>query len=207
MKNIYPLEAHKVKKIKPDEDPFIFDVNLDFDKNIEQLCNKKILKPQSKIAAWFNHCVIFGIYEDGKITWAEDYKVISWKQFIEMRIFNDEEELYIGKNKIRYIKDSPADSNAPEKETTEYVETRSRLWGENTSYSKKIENFENIPEPKKGFVVLYDKERQIKMTVPYAGDGKYYELALRSYIGYNKTTGQAGYAYYRFADIKIKGDK
>lgn len=196
MKNIYPLEAHKVKKIKPDEDPFIFDVNLDFDKNIEQLCNKKISKPQSKIAAWFNHCVIFGIYENGKIIWGEDGKVLSWKQFIEMRIFNDEEELYICKNKIRYIKDFPADSNTPEKEITEYVETRSRLWGEKT---------DEFAKP--GFVVLHDKERQIKMTVPYAGDGKYYELALRSYIGYNDKTGQAGYAYYRFADIKIKGDK
>lgn len=198
-KGIYPLETHKVKKTEPLEESFIFDENLDFDKNIEKLCSKHISKSPSKIAAWFNHCVIFGIYENGKITWAEDDKVISWKQFIEMRIFNDEEELYIGKNKIRRIKDSPADSNTPEEETTEYVETRSRLWGEKESV-------------KQGFAVLHDKERQIKMTVPYVGEntekdkGTYYELILRSYIGYNKTTGQAGYAYYRYADI-VKAEK
>ena len=117
-----------------------------------------------------------------------------------MRVFNKDEELYIGKSKIRYIKDFQVDSNTPEKETMEYVESRSRLWGEKESV-------------KQGFAVLHDKERQIKMTVPYVGEntekdkGTYYELILRSYIGYNKTTGQAGYAYYRYADIKTKGDK
>ena len=48
--------------------------------------------------------------------------------------------------------------------------------------------------------------RQIKMTVPYSGDYKYYELVLRSYIDYNKETGQAGYAYYRYVNIVGKGE-
>ncbi len=197
MSNIYPLKAEKTKQEKQ-EKSFVFETDREFTPYIEELCRKYISGSSAKAVAWLNHCVIFGIYENGKITWAEDDKGISWKQFIEMRIFNDEEELYIGKNKIRYIKDSPADSNAPEKETTEYVETRSRLWGE--KYSKK-------PEPKPGFVFLQDKERQIRMTVPVTENSEYYELVLRSYIGYNEKTGQAGYAYYRYADIKTKGDK
>lgn len=203
MSNIYPLKAEKTRQEKQ-EKSFTFDIGREFTPYIEELCREYMPESSAKAVAWLNHCVVFGIYENGKVTWGED-RDLSGRQFIEIRIFNDNEELYIGKNKIRYIKDSPADSNAPEKETTEYVETRSRLWGK---LDKKLSA---------KFIVLYDKERQIRMTVPFAGNSEYYELVLRSYIDYNdkeaatdkkvQKTGQAGYAYYRYADIKTKGDK
>lgn len=192
MSNIYPLKAEKTRQEKQ-EKSFTFDIGREFTPYIEELCREYMPESSAKAVAWLNHCVVFGIYENGTITWGED-RNLSVEQFIEIRIFNDNEELYIGKSKIRYIKDFQVDSNTPEKETMEYVESRSRLWGKKTT------------ESKQGFVVLHDEERQIRMTVPFAGNSEYYELVLRSYIGYNEETGQAGYAYYRYANIVGKGE-
>lgn len=144
---------------------------------------EKYLHQDAQVVAWFNHRVTFGKWENQQLVWAEDLPFDD-KQFLELRAFNENEELYLQENgNVRYISDNDG------KDIIEYVDSYSHLWGERT---EKTEN---------GFVKLRDEGRKLQMVVPYAGDAKNYELYLRSYIGYDGKTGQAGYTAYRYLKI------
>jgi hypothetical protein len=52
-----------------------------------------------------------------------------------------------------------------------------------------------------GYTCLAEQGRKIKMTIPTDTQSDHYALKTRSYIDYDRQTGQASLAYYRFVDI------
>ncbi|MDD7678763.1 MAG: CRISPR-associated protein Csx19, partial [Anaerovibrio sp.] len=95
---------------------------------------------------------------------------------------------------VRICHDYPAGAAAglpePDKAVAiEYVDSLSRLWGENTDFAD-------------GYVALGDKERKIRLEIP-ADDGsyQYYGLVTRNYIGYTDNN-QAGYVDSRYVAIE-----
>lgn len=141
---------------------------------------RQYIHEESFVIAWFNQRVTFGKYLDGTIIWAEGLS-FDVKQFQELRIFNEKEEFYLKGKNWRYLSDEQG-------EDIEYVDSYSRFWGEKQDETQ-------------GFVLLEDKGRKLKMVVPNVGEGNYYELYLRSYVGYDSETGQAGYTAYRYLKI------
>ena len=142
---------------------------------------RQYIQTNGFVVAWFNHRVTFGIYKGENIVWAEGLD-FEEKQFLELRVFNENEEFYLKGKQWRYISDEQGDGKI------EYVDSFSRFWGEKQGVEQ-------------DFAVLEDKGRKLRMVVPYVGEGNYYDLYLRSYIGYDEKTGQAEYVAYRYLNI------
>lgn len=141
------------------------------------------------IVAWFNHEVIWGRYVNRTCIWPQDIKP-QFHQFIEARVFNDHEELWLHGNQWRYRQDGV--ENAAQNDVVDYT---ARLWGENPG------------QMEQGFVCLHDAERKVQMQIPVDVSSKNYNLQVRSYIVYNEETGQAGYGDYRFVSIREGRDE
>ena len=114
---------------------------------------------------------------------------------MQIRLFNNDEEILLqkdgGKYNVRIIKDS-INRQKDEDEMVRFVDAASTLFGERTEI--KIDT--------KGFVRLVEKGRKISLTIPTQDMAKYYALVTRSYITFDTETGQAGYGYYRYLDIR-----
>lgn len=123
-----------------------------------------------------------------------DNKVPDEKYLINLRLFNEAEEIMIQKNGSQYtariIKDEEVKSN--EIGNARVVDDASTLFGERTD--KNLQS--GI------FVKLTEKGRKISMVIPTSDNAKYYALVTRSYISSDEKTGQAGYGYYRYLDIR-----
>lgn len=160
--------------------------------NIDDFIAQKIQRP-AIVAAWLDNRVIWGVYEDGKISLSDDSQLeIAFLQ--ELRVFNEDEELHIRINRQnmvwRYINDTIGEENI------EYVDCMARLWGKAT-VNQGI---------KAGYTTLVDKERKISLTIPVTGKPEhYYGLVTRNYIEYDENTSQAGYRDYRYVTIKEAG--
>lgn len=144
------------------------------------------IKNDSLVVAWFNHQVLWGRYNGQNLTWAGAEP--EWKQFIEARIFNPKEELYLNRCSWRYRQDGEGT------ECYEAVDSSGRLWGEWQSQEGDV-------------AVLGDLERKLQLKVPVVARSRYYELAIRSYIQYDAATGQAGYGDYRYLDLTEGRDR
>ena len=137
----------------------------------------------------------FGYYNNNDKFIFEDNIVPQEKYVMQIRLFNNDEEILLqkdgGKYNVRIIKDS-INRQTDEDEMVKVVDDASTLFGERTEI--KIDT--------KGFVRLVEKGRKISLTIPTEDTAKYYALVTRSYITFDTETGQAGYGYYRYLDIR-----
>lgn len=148
--------------------------------------------------------LLFG-YFDGKELTLSIEEAPRDKYIVEIRMFNDKEELLLthvkGAYRIRCTKE--LESGA---EKVEYLDNTSRLFGEVVK-----------AEVPYGFVKLYEVGRKISLTIPYMSAEQYYGLreqgvkvepeqyywlVTRSYIeDASQVTGQSGFSGYRYVAI------
>ena len=144
----------------------------------------KFIKQDAAIIVWRMQSILWGTVKNGKVVFYNN-ETVDPQTVLEMRIFNETEELYVVRDSDefvgRYIED-----DGPE--TIKYVDSIARLWGKRT-------------ERQNDFVVLKDVSRKLILQLPCSEDAEYYGLVTRNYIGYAEETGQAGYTDYRFVSI------
>lgn len=146
------------------------------------------------VTAWLPQQVLWGRYDGKGFAFAKASSLT--ENVLEMRVFSREAEVYArnrGDNTylVRICHDYPAGAAAAGAEgmETEYVDSLSRLWGENAGVAD-------------GYAVLQDAERKIQMKIPVDdGSHKYYGLVTRNYIGYTENN-QAGYVDSRYVAIE-----
>lgn len=146
------------------------------------------------VTAWLPQQVLWGRYDGKGFTFAKASSLT--ENVLEMRVFSREAEVYArnrGDNTylVRICHDYPAGAAAAGAEgmETEYVDSLSRLWGENAGVAD-------------GYAVLQDADRKIQMKIPVDdGSHKYYGLVTRNYIGYTDNN-QAGYVDSRYVAIE-----
>lgn len=112
--------------------------------------------------------------------------------WLEMRIFNQQSELYFCNQGDLAIGRLRVDGAGGEEDMLpqEYVDTMARFWG-------KCEE-----APVDGGLKLQDKERKLSLSLPLAEKtAKFYGLVTRNYVGENSVTHQAGYVDYRYLAI------
>lgn len=142
---------------------------------------------EANVVVWQVHGIVWGRWQNGSLKLADDAakKCSLW---LELRVFNEEEELHLKKSGDLWLGRWRKDGAG---EATEYVDSISRFWGEMVEAA-------DLPE---GYMKLEDAARKLKQILPQAEEhAKYYGLVTRSYIGY-EATGQAGYADYRYVRI------
>lgn len=144
----------------------------------------KFIKRDANIIVWRMQSILWGTARNDREQFYNN-ETVDPKTVLEMRIFNETEELYVvrdGDEFIgRYIED-----DGPE--NIKYVDNIARLWG-------------TFSERKGDYVVLKDVTRKLTLMVPCPEEAEYYGLITRNYIGYAEETGQAGYTDYRFVSI------
>ena len=146
------------------------------------------------VTAWLPQQVLWGRYDGKGFAFAKASSLT--ENVLEMRVFSKEAEVYArnrGDNTylVRICHDYPAGAAAAGAEgmETEYVDSLSRLWGENAGVAD-------------GYAVLQDADRKIQMKIPVDdGSHKYYGLVTRNYIGYTDNN-QAGYVDSRYVAIE-----
>ena len=116
------------------------------------------------------------------------------KYLINLRLFNEVEEIMVQKSGSQYTVRIIKDEEVTSKETNnvQVVDDASTLFGERTD-----KNLQSSI-----FVKLKETGRKISMIIPTSDSAKYYALVTRSYITFDEKTGQAGYGYYRYLDIR-----
>lgn len=164
------------------------------DKNLSEYLTEKAQGSYKVIWQAVNE-LKFGYYNNNDKFIFEDNIVPQEKYVMQIRLFNNDEEILLqkdgGKYNVRIIKDS-INRQTDEDEMVKVVDDASTLFGERTEI--KIDT--------KGFVRLVEKGRKISLTIPTQDTAKYYALVTRSYITFDTETGQAGYGYYRYLDIR-----
>lgn len=146
------------------------------------------------VTAWLPQQVLWGRYDGKGFAFPQDSSLT--EHVLELRVFSREAEVYArnrGDNTylVRICHDYPAGAAAAGAEgmETEYVDSLSRLWGENAGVAD-------------GYAVLQDADRKIQMKIPVDdGSHKYYGLVTRNYIGYTENN-QAGYVDSRYVAIE-----
>lgn len=149
------------------------------------------------VTAWLPQQVLWGRYNGKGFAFPQGSSLT--EHVLELRVFSSEAEVYArnrGDNTylVRICHDYPAGAAAglpePDKAVAiEYVDSLSRLWGENTGFAD-------------GYVALEDKERKIRLEIPVDdGSYQYYGLVTRNYIGYTDNN-QAGYVDSRYVAIE-----
>lgn len=144
----------------------------------------KFIKQDATIIVWRMQSILWGIVKNGCIQFYGNETVYP-QPIMEMRIFNETEELYVVRDGDEFIGRYIEDDGS---ETIKYVDSIARLWGKRT-------------ERQNDFVVLKDVPRKLTLRVPCLEEAEYYGLITRNYIGYAEETGQAGYTDYRYVAI------
>lgn len=153
------------------------------------LCEKleELGMKEADVVVWQVHGIAWGRWQGGSLKLAGDAakKCSLW---LELRVFNEEEELHLKKSGDLWLGRWRRDGAG---EAVEYVDSISRFWGERVEAADASESY----------MKLEDAARKLKQILPQVEErAKYYGLVTRSYIGY-EATGQAGYADYRYVRI------
>ncbi|MGM9580872.1 MAG: CRISPR-associated protein Csx19 [Anaerovibrio sp.] len=145
------------------------------------------------VTAWLPQQVLWGRYDGSSFTFPQGGSLA--ENVLEMRVFSREAEVYArnrGDNTylVRICHDYPAGAAdaGTEGTETEYVDSLSRLWGENKGIAD-------------GYAVLKDADRKIQMKIPVDENHCKYGLVTRNYIGYTENN-QAGYVDSRYVAIE-----
>lgn len=142
------------------------------------------------------HCVNeikMGWYKAGGFVFA-DGDSVSDEYLQQLRVFNENEEILIKKTGHTYWVRKIDDSCGTEVKT---VDSTSIVFG------KRVEAV-NLPED---FVKVFEPGRKVNLVLPVKENSDKYCVTTRSYVTYDKKTGQAGYGYYRYVAIEVEGGK
>lgn len=146
---------------------------------------KKYIKKTANLVFWLRSQILWGTWNGTQLQLA-DKKVLDETQILEVRVFNENEELHLYRKGNGYEGRYVCDGQGP---IQNHVDSLSRLWGHRVDYAD-------------GYAVLIDEERFLKLTVPCTEKADYYGLVTRNYIEADPVTGQAGYRDYRFVRIE-----
>ena len=153
-----------------------------------QDCLNRIPAGEYLAAVWQVNELKLGYYQNGSFKFAAGSEVEE-KYLLELRIFNDEYEVYIVKTgsgyKMRIICDNTDDGNL-----TTVTDSTSDMFGSRCEA--------DLPE---GFALVKEPGRKISIVVPCGQKADKYAVTTRSYVTYDKSTGLAGYGYYRWLAI------
>ena len=145
----------------------------------------RYIKGTADVAVWQRQRIVCCIF-DGQAIQLAGQGAFEEEQVLEVRIFNEKEELHLWRRgsayEGRYVADGEGDSQS-------HVDCLARLWGHTTACDGT-------------FATLTDKERFLELTVPCHEKADYYGLVTRNYIEADEKTGQAGYCDYRFVRIE-----
>jgi CRISPR-associated protein (TIGR03984 family) len=136
------------------------------------------------VACWLFDDLVFGVVKNNVLEMFHG-KVIADEDIIELRIFNENTELYVRKTKDGLKSRIRKDAEGTD---TEVVDADMVTWGTDG-------------EVKGGFTHLWE-DRGTQITIP--GDfssvspSKRVRIQIRNYIGYNTEIGQATYVDARF---------
>ena len=158
-------------------------------KDVEKILQEKFQNSRAVFVAWQIQNIIWGTYDGAKLLLRDKNSPAS-ENWLECRIFNDTQELHLKRVKDkfnwRYIKDIDGEGNF-------YVDSFSRLWGENFKATD-------------GYINLLDRQRKLYMEIPCEKtNANWYGLLTRNYIGSDNDTGLSGYVDYRFVAIEPAG--
>ncbi len=168
-------------------------LRVDIARSEAALCEKlrELDVKEATLVLWQVHGIVWGRWRDGALLLPgeAEKRCALW---LELRIFNEEEELHLKKIGDRWSGRLLRDGAG---EMREYVDSIARFWGERAEAAKEREN---VPD---GYMKLADTARKLTLLLPQAEvQAKYYGLVTRSYIEY-EATGQAGYTDYRCVRI------
>ena len=154
--------------------------------DVEKILHDKFKNSRAVFVAWQVQSIVWGKYENGKLLLRGGVEPAT-ENWLECRIFNDDEELHLkfdGKNFVgRYVADTEGVGKF-------YTDSFSRFWGEKISSAD-------------GYINLLDRSRKLYMEIPCAENNfKWYGLLTRNYIDSDETTGLSGYTDYRFVAIE-----
>lgn len=135
-----------------------------------------------------------GNWSDGAFSFPDD-GALQMEHILELRIFNKGCELHLRRRNEnlagRFRRDEAGDEE-------EYVDSMSRLWGERVNADV-------------DWITLRDADRKLELRLPVTEElkpaladpkQKFAGLVTRSYIGFHKETGQAGYIDHRYYAIE-----
>lgn len=144
------------------------------------------------VVLWTVNEIVWGTWQEGIFLMVNEEN-FDFDKILELRIFNEKEELHLWKAKKRLVGRFLRDAG---NEPSEYVDAISRFWGEHV-HAENAWKLEDIP-------------RKLEMHLPKQdAEANYYGLVTRNYVECNKVTHQAGYADYRFVAIApadVKGE-
>lgn len=140
-----------------------------------------------KLIVYLYNEVKLGYFKDNKILFV-DAEELDEKYFLQARLFNKNEEIWIQKTEDTFAVRQVTDGETGALCTV--VDSSSEIFG------KALDDI-----AAEGFVHLVEPGRKISMIIPAEKGAVRYELTTRSYITYDDCTGQAGFGYYRWVDI------
>lgn len=156
-----------------------------------------ILKDKAKPGVEYQvvaHCVNelrMGWYKDGSLVFA-DGGMFKDEHLQQLRAFNIDEEVLLKKVGHDYWVRRIIDSG---RGNVKAVDSTSTIFG-----SRAMKAWET-----KDFVTVYEPGRKVKLVLPVRVLSDKYCLTTRSYVTYDAETGQAGYGFYRYVEIKAEG--
>ena len=165
---------------------------IDIPASEEALCDQLRGVQQATVVLWQMNAVRFGTW-DGRAFSFPAHAPLRMELLIELRIFNEQRELYLRCEDERLIGRFRTDEAG---DKTAYVDTIARFWG---SWGDKDQEKEKKTE----WMTLRDTSRKLKLRLPIVeGKPHFVGLVTRSYIGVHKETGQAGYIDHRYYAIE-----
>ena len=150
-------------------------------------CLKTQFEEPVTLVLWACQTVSFGSWDGSSLRLVKDG--IEAEDIYELRAYNARAELHLLRSGNTLTGRLASDAEGSGQNV---VDSFSRLWG--TVAPKAA-----VPD---GYTCLRDNARGIELIVPYNGPrARQLGLTTRSYIGYDKDTGLAGYSDYRFVSI------
>ena len=144
---------------------------------------------KATVILWQINAVRFGTWEQGEFSFA-DAAPLRADLLIELRIFNPKGELYLRCEDGRFVGRLRTDEAGDE---VDYVDTIARFWGGHTKDA----------DEDAAWMTLRDPSRKLELELPAVeGKPEFVGLVTRSYIGFHKETGQAGYIDHRYYAIE-----
>lgn len=148
------------------------------------------LRHGAAVIVWYMQGIVSGRWQDKELLLLDS--AVEPEKLLEMRAFNEQEELFIQKQgtqwMCRYILDGEGETN------TDYIDTEAPLWGQ-------------VRETDGQSVTMVDEGRKLKLRLPYEGaaePGDYCFLRTRNYI-LRLSDGQAGFGDYRYISVGKEG--
>ena len=142
-----------------------------------------------QVVGHYLHALKLGWFRQGKLEFP-DAEIPDDRYLDQIRLFNEKEEILVKQAGegylVRIIRDMAGNS-------VKTVDSSSPVFGNPVAD-------ETIPH---GFVRVYEPGRKVNLILPAANTASSFSVRTRSYITYNeKTTGQAGYGYFRYVAIE-----